>query len=76
MQLWTQVGGAETWRALLNQQEDEDQTRALRRATYSGQPFGDEAFLENVEAQKKRVAGSTIGAGASRNNTSLVCAAY
>ena len=76
MQFWTQVGGAETWRALLNQQEDEDQTRALRRATYSGQPFGNEAFVENVEAHRRRVAGSTIVGGASRNNTSLVRAAY
>ena len=76
MHFWTQVGGAETWRALLNQHEDEDQTRALRRATYAGQPFGNDAFVANIEGQKKSPASSTIGGGASRNNTSLVRAAY
>ena len=76
MQFWSQVGGAETWRVLFNQKKDEDQARALRCATYSGQPFGDEAFLDSIAIQKKSAASSAIVGGASRDKTSLVRAAY
>src|ERR1035437_245566 len=62
MEFWHQGGGVETWQALLEERENEDQTRALRRATYSGQPFGDQEFLKQIQAQRKIASESTSAA--------------
>jgi hypothetical protein len=53
MEFWRREGGAENWRRLLRQSADEAQERALRRATYAGQPFGDEEFTSMVRALRK-----------------------
>ena len=68
MRFWREVGGAETWESLLAQPEEEGQTRALRRATYSGQPFGDKEFVEEIRSRRKglaveSVAGEFTGCG-------------
>jgi putative transposase len=46
-------GGTANWRRLLGEPEDEAAYRALRKATYAGQPFGDQAFLDRVRAERK-----------------------
>ena len=43
-------GRVSNWIQLLNQWEEEPQCRALRRASFSGQPFGDEEFAERLRA--------------------------
>ena len=53
MEFWRREGGAENWRRLLRQSADETQERALRRATYAGQPFGDEEFIKMVRALRQ-----------------------
>ena len=42
---WTDYGGAAAWRDLIDCEEDEQQLRKLRRATYAGQPLGSEEFV-------------------------------
>ena len=59
MEFWRREGGAENWRRLLNQSTDEPMQRALRRATYAGQPFGDEGFMEMLQALRKPPASAT-----------------
>lgn len=53
MRFWSESGGAETWQAMLSEAEDADEAKALRRATHSGQPFGDEQFVEALRAQRE-----------------------
>jgi hypothetical protein len=53
MEFWRREGGAENWLRLLMQSADETQERALRRATYAGQPFGDEEFIKMVRALRQ-----------------------
>jgi putative transposase len=53
LRFWSESGGAERWRALLSQRDDEADAKALRRATYSGQPFGDEEFVEILRRQRE-----------------------
>ena len=47
-------GGAGRWRELLEEREDPDQTRLLRKCTYAGRPFGEEEFLAAMEEQFQR----------------------
>jgi hypothetical protein len=51
-------GGVSNWLRLLNEPEDESCCRALRRATYSGQPFGDEGFAEELRVLRGQLAQS------------------
>ena len=53
MDFWRREGGLANWRELLGRPCDEAVCRALRRATYAGQPFGDEAFTEQVKALRR-----------------------
>jgi putative transposase len=53
MRFWSESGGVEGWQALLSQADDEADAKALRRATYSGQPLGDEEFVETLRAQRE-----------------------
>jgi len=53
MEFWQREGGVENWRRLLNRPVDERLESALRRAAYSGQPFGDEGFCQSVRALRK-----------------------
>ena len=44
LRFWEQAGGVERWRQLIVVQEDEDDVRKLRRATYACRPLGSEEF--------------------------------
>ena len=44
MEFWRREGGLANWRELLGRPCDENECRALRRATHAGQPSGDEAI--------------------------------
>lgn len=54
MRFWRQEGGAPTWRRLLDEPEMETLTKALRRATYAGQAFGDETFRMQMAALRRQ----------------------
>ena len=47
-------GGAGRWRELLEEREDPDQTRLLRKYTFAGRPLGEEEFLAAMEEQFQR----------------------
>ena len=51
---WEQNGGAQTWRELHASEAAEQQYPLLRRCTYAGRPFGDEAFVASLEEQFQR----------------------
>jgi len=55
MDFWRREGGVSNWSQLLNQLEEESQCRDLRRATYAGQPFGDEEFVERQRALREQL---------------------
>ena len=55
MDFWRREGGVSNWVRLLNQGEEESQCRDLRRATYAGQPFGDEEFAERLRALREQL---------------------
>ncbi len=44
-----EIGGEKAWRELLMTREEAAMLRLLRRCTYSGRPFGPEAFLSEFE---------------------------
>jgi putative transposase len=48
-EFWRRAGGVDTWREIHGAAEDGLATRLLQRCTYSGRPFGGEAFLEQIE---------------------------
>lgn len=61
MQFWRESGGAVAWQRLLGESEEDLQIKALRRATYSGQPFGNEAFAEEMRTQRKALMEKVAG---------------
>lgn len=52
MSFWSAAGGAADWARLLSEPEVDAEPRALRRATHSGQPFGDQVLKEEMDAQR------------------------
>ena len=54
LEFWRQSGGTDAWRALNAQIETPDNLHLLRRCTYAGRPFGDEAFISQIEEQFQR----------------------
>ncbi len=48
-------GGREVWRQLHGVEEDPEKIHLLRRCTYCGRPFGEEAFVREVEESFRRV---------------------
>ncbi len=44
LSFWRAAGGTAAWARLLSEPEVDVELRALRRATHSGQPLGDQAF--------------------------------
>ncbi len=54
LEFWSKNGGAGRWRELLEEREDPDQTRLLRKCTFAGRPFGEEEFLTAMEEQFQR----------------------
>ncbi|MEO5922729.1 MAG: transposase [Bryobacteraceae bacterium] len=51
MEYWRRAGGAETWRELHGAAEMEEHVWQLRKCTYAGRPFGEETFVETLEAR-------------------------
>ena len=49
-----QEGGIEAWRSLLMTPDELNTVRLLRRCTYAGRPFGDDAFVESLENRFQR----------------------
>jgi putative transposase len=54
MQYWERAGGAQTWVELHGFPENPGQIQAFRKCTYAGRPFGDEAFVEEMERRFQR----------------------
>lgn len=54
LEFWRQEGGAERWGWMLATPEEMVSLRLLRRCTYAGRPFGDEAFLKEMEQRFQR----------------------
>ncbi|WP_321476498.1 hypothetical protein [uncultured Paludibaculum sp.] len=52
---WRAAGGASDWVRLLDEPGVDIQLKALRRAGRSGQPSGDKAFTEKMNAQRPAV---------------------
>ena len=46
--------GVEGWRTLQAAPEEWADLRLLRRCTYAGRPFGDDAFVESLESRFQR----------------------
>lgn len=76
MRFWSEAGGAAAWRFLLAERENEAEAKALRRATYSGQPFGDEEFLNEIRARREIACAGGAGSAGAQSRLSLVRAAY
>ena len=54
MGFWERAGGAATWGELHAAAEPAEMEETLRRATYAGRPFGEEAFVERLSARFQR----------------------
>jgi putative transposase len=52
MRFFEGEGGIANWRRLFGEPENGAAYRALRKATYAGQPFGDQAFQERLRAER------------------------
>jgi putative transposase len=76
MHFWSEAGGIEAWRALLDEREDETVTKALRRATYSGQPFGNGEFVNEIRAQREAASRRAAADAAWGSGHPLARAAY
>jgi len=55
---WQEAGGAPRWQSLLAEPEHEEWLKRFRRATYAGNPFGSEEFIER--ARQTRNAAATL----------------
>ena len=63
LDFWEKAGGVETWRELHSKEIPEEQALELRKCTYSGRPFGEPAFVAEIEERfqrKWRRPGSTM----------------
>ncbi len=66
LEFWGSEGGAEVWRELLFEAEDEVVVKQIRRSTHAGQPLGNEEFRQQIAALargSKEVAFASAGAG-------------
>jgi putative transposase len=54
LEFWERAGGAATWADLHATEDRKEQLIALRKCTYAGRPFGDEAFVAAMEGQFQR----------------------
>jgi len=52
---WQQAGGAPRWQSLLAEHEPEEWLKRFRRATYAGNPFGSEEFIEHTRQARKTI---------------------
>jgi len=53
MPFFEQAGGVAGWRRLFGEPESEPAYSALRKSTYSGQPFGDQSFRDEIQARRR-----------------------
>ena len=51
MDLWREVRGHERWAEMLGRPLPEEACRAVREATFSGLPLGNEGFVSRLERQ-------------------------
>ena len=54
LEFWKESGGVERWRDLHAAAERPSESHLLRRCTYAGRPFGEEAFVERIETTFQR----------------------
>jgi putative transposase len=54
MDFWSRAGGRETWAELHGREISPDLVNQLRKCTYAGRPFGEDAFLEQMEERFQR----------------------
>ncbi len=54
LEFWEQAGGAATWAEMHAVEGRQEQLVALRKCTYAGRPFGDEAFVAAMEGRFQR----------------------
>ena len=54
LSIWHNVGGTMAWRGMLAHHDPMPLVHMLRRCTFGERPFGDEQFLQSVEAQTGR----------------------
>ena len=76
MRFWRDVGGAGVWRRMLAEPEEEAHITALRRATYAGQPFGDEEFVEKMQAQRRDLFAKPAGEEFNKHGLPALRAGY
>ena len=56
MRFFEEAGGVTGWRRLFGEPLGEYDYAALRKATHSGQPFGDQSFRDEIQRQQKAAA--------------------
>jgi len=54
MEFWRKAGGKAAWIDLHARELRPEQLQDLRRCTYAGRPFGEESFIEELEARFQR----------------------
>jgi hypothetical protein len=54
LRFWERLSGSATWADLHASKSHADQIMALRKCTHSGQPFGEERFVEAMEERFQR----------------------
>jgi putative transposase len=54
LEFWERAGGAATWAEMHAAEGRQEQLAALRKCTYAGRPFGDEAFVTAMEEKFQR----------------------
>jgi putative transposase len=76
MGFWSEPGRAARWRALLAEQDDGSERQALRRATFSDQPFGDKEFVAAMQAQRESASAGAPPASGIASELAISHAAY
>jgi putative transposase len=66
MHFFEEAGGIAHWRRLFGEPESEPTYSALRKATHSGQPFGDQAFRDVIRATRA-TGSSAVNTAATRD---------
>jgi len=54
LEFWEQAGGAATWAQMHAAEGRQEHDLPLRKCTYAGRPFGDEAFVTAMEGKFQR----------------------
>ena len=54
LDFWQKAGGVATWEEIHGRRNTTEQERALKRCTFAGRPYGDEAFVKEMEVRFQR----------------------